>query len=108
MDAVLEEDRERRRPPPPPISEEHAEMRERIERMWGAMLTKAAQALEGKDLDEAVREDPELAFQEAVGEDPELGNAAAELIVLSREEGDFLASKGVDPRPYVFKYEPKF
>jgi hypothetical protein len=107
MDAVLEEDRIRRGPIPSPISEEHAAMRERIERAWGAILTQAEQALEGKDLDEAVREDAELAFDEACKEDPEIGNECAKYIVLVREESAFLASQGVDPRPYQ-RHEPKF
>ena len=107
MDAVLEEDRERRRPAPPPISEEHAAMRERIERAVGAMHKKVEQALEGKDLDESVREDPELAFEEALEEDPELANDGAIYISMAREEWAFLASQGVDPRPY-FRHEPKF
>src|SRR5918994_3982023 len=41
IDALLEAERERRNPPPPPplpISEEHAAMRERVERAWGAVL----------------------------------------------------------------------
>jgi hypothetical protein len=41
IDALLEAERERRKPPPPippPISEEHAAMRERIERAWGAVV----------------------------------------------------------------------
>jgi hypothetical protein len=107
MDAVLEEDRIRRGPIPPPISEEHAAMRERIERAVGAMYEKVAKALEGKDLDEAVREDPELAFEEACMEDPEIGNDAATCIAMAREESAFLASQGVDPRLYQ-RHEPKF
>ena len=92
MDAVLEEDRIRRGPIPPPISEEHAAMRERIERAVGAMHKKVEQALEGKDLDESVREDPELAFEEALEEDPELANDGAICISMAREEWAFLAS----------------
>jgi hypothetical protein len=41
IDALLEAERERRKPPPPPpppISEEHAAMRDRIERAWGAVV----------------------------------------------------------------------
>jgi hypothetical protein len=106
MDAVLEEDRITRGPIPPPISEEHAAMRERIEHALGAMYEKVAQALEGKDLDEAVREDPDLALHEAVGENPEIGNDAAIYIMMAREEAAFLASQGVDPRPY-FRHEPR-
>src|SRR5215218_4059581 len=107
MDAVLEEDRERRRPPPPPISEEHAAIRERVERAWGAMYAKVARALEGKEIDEGVREDPELAFEEACKYDPDLLSAPAHIIVMAREEATFLASQGVDYRPYE-RYEPKF
>jgi hypothetical protein len=108
MDEVLEADRDRRRPAPPPISEEHAAMRERIERAVGAMYEKVAKALEGKDLDEAVREDPELAFEEACKYDPDLLSAPADIIGMAREEAAYLASQGVDPRPYYDRYEPKF
>ncbi len=76
MDAVLEEDRERRRPIPPPISEEHAALRDRIERDMAAVLE---QIPEGTDLDEAVMENPELAA------------SAAQVVGLIRKERDFLA-----------------
>ena len=100
MDAVLEEDRERRRPAPPPISEEHAAIRERIKRMEAASNEQVAQFLD-VDLEEASEQDYTFALHEAVGANPELGNDAAELIVLMREEAAFLASQGVDPRPYA-------
>ena len=92
MDAVLEEERATREPPPPPISEEHAAMRDRIER---CMAELEGQIPDGKDLDEAVVEDPDLAAP------------VAELLVLERKEQDFLADQGVDPRPYD-RYYPKF
>jgi succinate dehydrogenase/fumarate reductase flavoprotein subunit len=85
IDALLEEERERRKPPPPPISEEHAEMRDRIQRRIGAALDLVP---EGMDLEEAIAQSDELA------------NAGAEIVVLMREEQTFLASQGVDPRPY--------
>jgi hypothetical protein len=107
MDAVLDEDRERRRPIPPPISEEHAAMRERIERMWGGMLAHAASAL-GKNPEDLDDEDWEIGFKEACKEDPELRHVPARIIVLAREEAEFLAGQGVDPRPYWDRYEPKF
>jgi hypothetical protein len=92
IDAVLEEERERRRPPPPPISPEHAAMRDRIERAIGSVQK---QVPEGMDLEEASDENPELA------------NAGAHILVLMREERDYLAGQGVDPRPF-YRYEPKF
>jgi len=84
IDAVLEEERASREPPPPPISEEHAEMRDRIEHGMAAL---EQQIPEGTNLDEAVVENPVLA------------NVAAELLVLMREERNFLAGQGEDPRP---------
>ena len=92
IDAVLEAERERRRPPPPPISPEHAAMRDRIERAIGAVHK---QIPEGMDLEEACDQNPELA------------NAGVHILVLMREEGEFLAGQGVDPRPYA-RHEPKF
>jgi len=89
---VLEEERAACEPPPPPISEEHAAMRERIE--WG-MAELEGQIPDGKSLDEAICENPELA------------NDAADLVELMREEHEFLAGQGVDPQPYD-RYEPKF
>ena len=85
IDALLEEERERRKPPPPPISEEHAEMRDRIQRRIGAALELVP---EGMDLEEALAQSDELA------------NAGAHIVVLMREEHAFLAGQGVDPRPY--------
>jgi hypothetical protein len=85
IDAVLEVERERRRLLPPPISEEHAEMRDRIQHRIGAALELVP---EGMDLEEALAQSDELA------------NAGAQIIVLMREEQTFLASQGVDPRPY--------
>ena len=85
IDALVAEERERRRPPPPPISEEHAEMRDRIERAIGAALELVP---EGMDLEEAIAQSDELA------------NAGAHIVVLMRQERTFLASQGVDPRPY--------
>jgi hypothetical protein len=86
MEAILEEDRVRRQPMPPPISEEHAAMRERVEREWAAL----------------VEQFPEGAVDvvEAVMENPELASPAAEVLGLMLEERDFLVSQGVDPRPW--------
>jgi hypothetical protein len=92
IDAVLEEERAAREPPPPPISSEHAAMRDRIERCIAEL---EGQIPDGKDLDEAVVEDPDLAAP------------AVECLVLMQEEEEFLAGLGVDPRPYD-RYEPKF
>jgi hypothetical protein len=85
IDAVLEEERERLKPPPPPISPEHAALRDRIQRRIGAALELVP---EGMDLEEALAQSDELA------------NSGAQIIVLMREEQTFLASQGVDPRPY--------
>ena len=92
MDAVLEEERARRGPVPPPISSEHAAMRDRIERGIAALLDP---------------QDPERGIDELIEENPGLASSAAELLGLMREEWEFLASLGVDPRPYE-RYEPKF
>jgi hypothetical protein len=82
---VLEEERAAREPPPPPVSSEHAALRDRIER---GMATLEGQIPDGKDLDQAIYENPDLA------------NVAADLVGLMREERDFLAGLGVDPRPW--------
>jgi hypothetical protein len=86
MDAVLEEERERRKPPPPPISAAHGTIRDRIERAMGALHE---QIPEGTDLEEAMEQSPELA------------DLSLQILVLAREEHAFLASQGVDPRPYA-------
>jgi hypothetical protein len=96
MDAVLEEERARRGPVPPPISAEHAAMRDRIERGLAALL----------DPQDPERSIDEL-IEELIEENPGLASAAAQLLGLMREEWEFLASLGVDPRPYE-RYEPKF
>jgi hypothetical protein len=93
MDAVLEEECERHRPPPPPISAEHAALRDRIERDFAALL---------EQLPEGV-----VDIAEGVLENPELAAPAADLMVLMRDEQEFLAGLGVDYRPYE-RYEPKF
>jgi hypothetical protein len=95
IDALLEAERERRKPPPPPpppISEEHAAMRERIERAWGAVFE---QIPEGTD------------FEEALDQSEELRDLTLDISVLIDEERAFLVSQGVDPRPYD-RHEPKF
>ena len=92
MDAVLEEERARRGPVPPPISAEHERMRDRIERGLAALLDP---------------QDLERGIDELIEENPGLASSAAQLLGLMREEWEFLASLGVDPRPYE-RYEPKF
>jgi hypothetical protein len=92
IDVVLEEERAAQEPPPPPISEEHAAMRERIERCLGALFDPDDP---DKDLDERIREDPDRA------------NDAVDCLVLMQEEQAFLAGLGVEPRPYD-RYQPKF
>jgi hypothetical protein len=93
IDAVLEEERAFREPSPPPVSEEHAAMRERIERCLAALFD--PDDPDGKDLDERIAENPDLA------------NDTVDCLVLMQEEQGFLAELGVDPRPYD-RYEPKF
>ena len=85
IDAVLEDERERRKPPPLPISAAHGAIRNRIERALGALHE---QIPEGSDLEEAIDQSPELA------------DLSLRILGLAREEHAFLASQGVDPRPY--------
>ena len=91
IDRVIEAEQERRRPPPPPVSPEHAEMRDRIER---AIATVQKQVPEGMD------------FEEASVQNPELANAGVHIVLMIREEQEFLIGQGVDPRPYD-RYEPR-
>ena len=95
IDALLEADRERQKPPsppPPPISEEHAAMRDRIARAWGAVFE---QIPESTDLEEALDQSDELCA------------LTIDISEMAREEVEFLVSEGVDPRPYE-RHEPKF
>jgi hypothetical protein len=96
IDALLvEAERERRKPPPPPpppISEEHAAMRERIERAWGGVVKLIP---EGTDL------------EEAMDESEEIRDLTLDIFMMEGEEVEFLVSQGVDPRPYE-RHEPKF
>jgi hypothetical protein len=92
IDALLEAERERQKPPPPPISQEHAELRNRIERAWGAVFE---QIPEGTDL------------EEALDQSEELRDLTLDISELAREEAKLLVSHGVDPRPYE-RHEPKF
>jgi hypothetical protein len=95
IDAILEAGQERRKPPPPPpppISEEHAAMRERIERAWGAVVKLIP---EGTDL------------EEAMDQSEEIRDLTIDMLEMAREEVEFLASQGVDLRPYEC-HEPKF
>ena len=89
---MLEENRERRRPPPPPIKP-HSPGDEGPDRgRYGTLLK---QVPEGMDLEEALAKNDRLA------------NAGAHIVLLIREEQDFLIGQGVDPRPYA-RHEPKF
>jgi hypothetical protein len=95
IDALLEAEQERRKPPlppPPPISEEHAAMRERIERAWGVVVKLIP---EGTDL------------EEAMDQSEEIRDLTLDYLVIASEEVEFLVSQGVDPRPYQH-HEPKF
>ena len=92
LDALVEVERERQKPPPPPISEEHAAIRDRIERAWGAVFE---QIPEGTDLEEALDQSDELCA------------LTIDISEMAREEVEFLVSEGVDPRPYE-RHEPKF
>jgi len=92
IDALLEAERERRKPPPPPISEEHAAMRERIERAWGAVVKLIP---EGTD------------YEEAMDQSEEIRDLTIDILMMEGKEVEFLVSQGVDPRPYE-RHEPKF
>ena len=85
IDAVLEDERERRKPPPSAISAAHGAIRGRIERAMGALHE---QIPEGTDL------------EEAMDQSEEIRDLSLDILVLMREEHEFLASQGVDPRPY--------
>jgi hypothetical protein len=71
--------------PPSPIPSEHAALRDRIE---CGVVELERQIPDAKHLDEAVYENSELA------------NDVALLVELMREEREFLAGQGVDPRPW--------
>ena len=60
-------------------------MRDRIERAWGAVLKLIP---EGTDL------------EEAMDQSSEIRNLTLDYLVMADEEVEFLASQGVDPRPY--------
>ena len=92
IDALLEAERERQKPPPPPISAEHAAIRDRIERAWGAVVKLIP---EGTD------------YEEAMDQSEEIRDLTLDFLVMADEEVEFLASQGVDPRPYQI-HEPKF
>jgi succinate dehydrogenase/fumarate reductase flavoprotein subunit len=92
IDVLVEAERERQKPPPPPISEEHAAIRDRIGRAWGAVVKLIP---EGTDL------------EEALDQSEELRDLTIDIGELIGEEAKFLVSQGVDPRPYE-RYEPKF
>jgi hypothetical protein len=94
IDALLEAEKERRKPPPPPpppISEKHAAMRDRIERAWGGVVKLIP---EGTDL------------EEAMDQSEEIRDLTLDYLEMAREEVEFLARVGVDPRPYEC-HEPK-
>ena len=67
-------------------------MRERIERAWGTVLELIP---EGTDL------------EEAMDESEEIRDLTLDIFMMEGEEVEFLASQGVDPRPYE-RHEPKF
>ena len=95
IDRLLAAERERSRPPtspPPPISEEHAAIREHIERAWGAVLKLIP---EGTD------------YEEAIDQSEEIRDLTLDYLEMADGEVEFLASQGVDSRPYQ-RHEPKF
>ena len=67
-------------------------MRSLIERAWGAVVKLIP---EGTDL------------EEAMDQSEEIRDLTLDYLVMEREEVEFLASQGVDPRPYA-RNEPKF
>jgi hypothetical protein len=90
IDAVLEEERERHTPLPPPVSEEHAAIRERIELLWAEFIG----PLDPESPDFRERLD------ERIAKDPDIANVGARALEVAREEEEYLASLGVDPRPW--------
>jgi hypothetical protein len=90
IDAVLEEERAAQEPPPPPISEEHAAIRERIERLWAEFIG----PLDPESPDFRER------LNERIREDPNIANVGARAWQVAREEEEYLAGQGVDPRPW--------
>ena len=95
IDALLEAERERRKPPSPPpspICAEHEAIRDRIERAWGAVVKLIP---DGTD------------YEEAMDESEEVRDLTLDFLEMADEEVEFLASRGVDPRPYQI-HEPKF
>jgi hypothetical protein len=67
-------------------------MRDRIERTWGAVV-------------KLIPEGTEL--EEAMDQSEEIRDLTLDFLVMADEEVEFLASHGVDPRPYQI-HEPKF
>ena len=67
-------------------------MRERIERAWG-------------EVGELIPEGTDL--EEAMDQSEEIRNLTIDILMMAREEVEFLVSQGVDPRPYEC-HEPKF
>ena len=67
-------------------------MRDRIERSWGAVIKLIP---EGTDL------------EEALDQSEEIRDLTIDIFMMAGEEVEFLASQGVDPRPYEC-HEPKF
>ena len=67
-------------------------MRDRIERAWGAVVKLIP---EGTD------------YEQAMDQSEEIRDLTIDIFMMEGEEVDFLASQGVDPRPYE-RHEPKF
>ena len=67
-------------------------MRDRIERAWGAVVKLIP---EGTD------------YEEAMDQSEEIRDLTLDYLEMADEEVEFLASQGMDPRPYQI-HEPKF
>jgi hypothetical protein len=75
---------------PLPISSEHAAIKERIERLWAEFI--GPLDLESPHFHERL--------DERIVEDPDIANVGARAFQVAREEEEYLASQGVDPRPW--------
>jgi hypothetical protein len=87
INKVLAEERERRKPAPAPISQEHRELRERIDEAYRALL--GSEASESADPAERVFENPE-----------QLATDALRIQDMIFQERKMLEAEGRDWRPF--------
>jgi hypothetical protein len=86
IDALLEEERESQQPIPPPISEEHAALRQRIEKASQFLL----EAEKSDDCDPLT----------GIIDNPDVRRTAVRLLEMMREERELLSMHGIDWVPY--------